>query len=337
VAFDAAQVVADQWGSEVDLAEIDAISIWGWGERRFADFTLLGETHGVYTAFGQSLASAQTGDVLSPMAQAAAWARPDTGTAIGWQSKAFDAELGLHFNHARWYSPRLGRFTQASPLGGTFEHLYGYGGNSPYNLTDINGLEQVAQGHMAYGNEVGVALGFGPLYPGAAGGDRWECNDEIWNDWIRPVADVYISILWFFPHTRAFRAYLAFSVGQELLEGDLGGAAEDALTLAIVSRVRNPWGRRGSPAHRDRIHEVEARFRGQGWSTVSGGKRFERMVDSSNLRRFPDLVMTNNGRTIAFQIGRRTRGGLPVWRERPALRELRGSGRFNHVFFIGFE
>jgi RHS repeat-associated protein len=140
VAFDAAQVIADQWGDEVDLAQIDAISIWGWGETRLADFTLLGETHGVYSAFGQSLASAQTGDVLSPMAQAAAWARPDSGTALGWQSKLFDAELGLHFNHARWYSPRLGRFTQASPLGGTFEHLYGYGGNSPYGAVDVNGL-----------------------------------------------------------------------------------------------------------------------------------------------------------------------------------------------------
>jgi RHS repeat-associated protein len=105
----------------------------------------LGTSHASYTAWGESLASALTGDLLSPLAQSAAWMRAGAAAPIGWQSKALDPALGLHFNHARFYSAGLGRFTQASPLGADFEHLYGYGLNSSFGFTDINGLQAVDQ------------------------------------------------------------------------------------------------------------------------------------------------------------------------------------------------
>jgi RHS repeat-associated protein len=143
-AFDAAEVIREQYGESVDLAEIDAISVWGYGKTEIADLALLGTTHAAYTAWGESLASAQTGDLLSPLAQAAAWLRAGETSPIGWQSKALDPALGLHFNHARFYSAGLGRFTQASPLGADFEHLYGYGLNSPLGFTDIDGFREVA-------------------------------------------------------------------------------------------------------------------------------------------------------------------------------------------------
>src|SRR5690606_28830140 len=36
-------------------------------------------------------------------------------------------------------------------------------------------------------------------------------------------------------------------------------------------RVRNKWGRRGSPAHRARITAAEAALAVRGWRTISGG------------------------------------------------------------------
>jgi RHS repeat-associated protein len=138
-AFDAAEVIRAQYGDSVDLAQIDSISVFGYGKTEIADFALLGTSHASYTAWGESLASALTGDILSPLAQASAWMREGATSPVGWQSKSLDPALGLSFNHARFYSAGMGRFTQASPLGADFEHLYGYGLNSPAGFTDVNG------------------------------------------------------------------------------------------------------------------------------------------------------------------------------------------------------
>lgn len=52
--------------------------------------------------------------------------------------------------------------------------------------------------------------------------------------------------------------------------------------------------------------------------------------------RFPDLVMQRGSSTIAFQVGRATRGGLPVARERRAMADLQATGQFDHVFFLRY-
>jgi hypothetical protein len=46
--------------------------------------------------------------------------------------------------------------------------------------------------------------------------------------------------------------------------------------------------------------------------------------------------MEREGSQIAFQVGRTTNAGLPVARERRALADLRGTGEFEHVFFLGY-
>ncbi|MFI6680466.1 hypothetical protein [Kribbella sp. NPDC050470] len=94
----------------------------------------------------------------------------------------------------------------------------------------------------------------------------------------------------------------------------------------------NPYGRRGSPAHVDRIDEAETRLAARGWTTVAGGSLPERMYGS----RFPDLVMQRGESTIAIQVGRATRRGLPIARERRAIADLRRTGAFDHVFFLKY-
>jgi hypothetical protein len=47
--------------------------------------------------------------------------------------------------------------------------------------------------------------------------------------------------------------------------------------------------------------------------------------------------MTKDGHLVAFQIGRSTKAGAPVARELRALHDLRGTGNFDHVWFLGYE
>jgi hypothetical protein len=65
---------------------------------------------------------------------------------------------------------------------------------------------------------------------------------------------------------------------------------------------------------------------------VAGGSLPEAKYGS----RFPDLVMERNGQRIALQVGRTTKLGLPVARERRALVDLTATGEFDHVFFLRY-
>ncbi len=114
-----------------------------------------------------------------------------------------------------------------------------------------------------------------------------------------------------------------------------GGQCRKTTTVAPkkgTKIIRNPGGRHGGPAHREVISDVEKRLRDKGWKTISGGSLPERKHGS----RYPDLVLEKDGKTIALQIGRVTKSGIPVAREKRALADLRATGDFDHVFYIGF-
>jgi RHS repeat-associated protein len=63
-----------------------------------------------------------------------------TGQQFRYAGRRFDPETGLYFYRARYYSPVLGRFLQADPLGYTDSfNLYAYTDNDPVNGTDPSG------------------------------------------------------------------------------------------------------------------------------------------------------------------------------------------------------
>ena len=54
----------------------------------------------------------------------------------------FDDDIGLYNYHARFYSPKLGRFLQPDPIGyGDGLNLYAYAYNNPVNFLDLYGLQ----------------------------------------------------------------------------------------------------------------------------------------------------------------------------------------------------
>jgi hypothetical protein len=96
--------------------------------------------------------------------------------------------------------------------------------------------------------------------------------------------------------------------------------------------VPNPYGRLGSPAHRARIFQARDRLLAKGAKLVSGGGTPEAKYGG----RYPDLVVEWQGQRIAIQVGRVTRGGQPVARERYAITDLRALPDFSHVFYLGY-
>jgi hypothetical protein len=99
--------------------------------------------------------------------------------------------------------------------------------------------------------------------------------------------------------------------------------------------LRNPWGKRGSPAHCKKVDDIEKYFTDpkRGCTLDSGGTRPEQKFGN----RYPDLVFKDkSGNRFAIQVGRSTKGGKPVSRERAALCDLRKRPDFKHVFFFKY-
>jgi RHS repeat-associated protein len=70
-----------------------------------------------------------------------------TGVPFKFVGMYLDAETGLYFDRARYYSPSLGRFLQTDPLGYKDDlDLYTYVGNDPTDKTDPTGMDICSAG-----------------------------------------------------------------------------------------------------------------------------------------------------------------------------------------------
>jgi RHS repeat-associated protein len=88
-----------------------------------------------------------------------AWSASLTGSGFRFTGRRLDAETGLYYYRARYYSPTLGRFLQPDPIGyAGGANLYAYVDNDPFNRVDPMGTDPQQPG----GGEPG---GGGPSPP----------------------------------------------------------------------------------------------------------------------------------------------------------------------------
>ncbi len=82
------------------------------------------------------------------------------GNPYRYTGRELDAETGLYYYRARYYSVSLGRFLQPDPLGyADGMNLYAYVGNDPLNLLDPDGLLARETATKAYGVYNNLASG----------------------------------------------------------------------------------------------------------------------------------------------------------------------------------
>jgi RHS repeat-associated protein len=83
-----------------------------------------------------------------------------TGNPIRYTGRYLDAESGLYYYRARYYSPALGRFLQTDPVGIKDDlNMYAYVRSDPVNNTDPTGQEGVGCWNNGDGCATGATVG----------------------------------------------------------------------------------------------------------------------------------------------------------------------------------
>ena len=156
----------------------------------------------VYDAFGNMTVFDATGLEIAPES---AIANPYTYTG-----REFDIESGLYYYRARYYDPRIGRFTQADPIGfqGGDTNFYAYVANNPVNFTDAFGLVASSPG---LAGSISGAVGLGGLiaegiqsFCGTNGGQRTSSRNFALLGGVETAPQVSLTLRQFVMPTRKF-------------------------------------------------------------------------------------------------------------------------------------
>jgi RHS repeat-associated protein len=243
-----------------------------------------------YDAFGL-LQPDSTGSTPTPFGFAGAW---------GYQQDSTGLQLLGH----RYYDPSTGRFLTRDPIGDG-SNWYTYASNNPVCFVDENGLwVQFAAAIVAMfilSSDVAIAPA-GPLDPSE--------SEKI-------------------KQAKAELAELKFAA----FVASIGGSASAIPRYNSIRRVQrfvpNPHGRKGNPQTQQRVREIEKETKEKHpeWEVEAGGTMPERNVPTpggNRNSRGPDLIFRKpNGERRFVQVGRTTKKGKPVAREKKALDDLR--------------
>src|SRR5207249_146498 len=219
--------------------------------------------------------------------------------------------MGVWYEYrARMYHPTLGRFTSEDPKGfdaGDY-NLYRYCHNDPLDMTDPMGLEVGfweslipvwGSAHMAYDAYHEGHYGLAAFHAAMAATDV---------SGVKALGSTAV---------KAGLRGIAVNTGERL-------AAEKALVKSAESTAAK-GGRLGGELHRATVAQRANELESQGHTITAGGGRLpERsVVTPEGTRRFPDISTRGPGGTPYYEnIGRSTKPGEPIARERRALEDI---------------
>ena len=227
-----------------------------------------------------------------------------------------DEETGLHYNRYRYYDPHIGRYLSPDPLGQIDgPNPYSYAANDPFNLFDpyglyacdelTSGLLRALLGQIPFFDAIDAALQGN--YTAAAG-----------------YAALDLASIAFPPARLAKLAKLARLAKGADNVADTANTARRANNA--VKKAPNPHGSRGGPEHRKKIGERIRELEREGHKHVGGGSKKEKVVKTPHgckTCRRPDITTrTPDGDIYRENVGRSTKGGGPVARERRALDDI---------------
>jgi len=197
---------------------------------------------------------------------------------------------------ARWYWPELGRFIQQD-LARDGVNWYAYVDDNPLTGIDPEGLSV------------------------------WPIIDAIFIGW--DVYDLATHPSW------AGAGALALDILPFVPDaaGVALRAGRTAEKVGHVAEAARAGGRLGGAAHRAKVVKTVERLEALGCEIRAGGGASERAVQTAHRLRYPDIIAAKNGVEFYVNVGRTTKAGRPVARERRALQDL---GMINRTMFIPF-
>ena len=102
--------------------------------------------------------------------------------------------------------------------------------------------------------------------------------------------------------------------------------------VLVHNVCKNPGGRHGGRAHRNKIAELRNQYSKNGYNVSLSESRV--YIPGTNRYRYPDLVVSKNGVTTYIQVGKATKSGTAIAREIRAMADLRKTG--NLVSFVAY-
>jgi hypothetical protein len=127
----------------------------------------------------------------------------------------------------------------------------------------------------------------------------------------------------------------------------LGAGGKKAITGCAMGEIEaeaacvpNPFGRRGGPAHTNKITEMQKLYEKKGYQLISGGSRKEQRIvvdKATGQYKYPDILMeAPDGRVIAIQVGKQNSSSNPITREALNKALLENADTVDEVIFVPY-
>jgi RHS repeat-associated protein len=254
----------------------------------------------------------------------------ETGLRQKFTGKERDPESRLDYFIARYYSSASGRFSSPDEwTGGIVDPFTGkqisQPGPLPYaDITDpqtINKYAYVRNNPLRYTDPDGHVID----YALDAAGIAFDIKELIENPSIGSVAQLTVDVV--LAATPFVPTIGAVKLGGKALDITVDAARTTEAATDVKRAVPNPYGKLGGPAHQAKVDEVARKIEGKGLEATREARI--KTPGGEKSARYADVVGKDPGGRLReiHQVGKQTKKGEPVARERRAIQDIQRACR----------